>query len=321
MINLLVNIIYHISSWVIIFLVLSWIVASFYPLMSRMLAKATPEYAAFFILLYGLIAPAAAFVVIVLLSLPEFAFPLVADHCHGLDCDPHRLQVGLNTMQSVTIVAVLVSLLIIVSTLITLQLVSSRSRFQTLNRLAEPTSSASYKIIDSNTSLACCSGLINPKIFVSRGLAETLSAEEMQVILAHEQAHVSRKDNLRKWVIHWATIAWPKRYKKRIKQNLFDYTEQACDLMAAKCNVETTGIKTVMDTIKKCHSTIDINENTEKANGYKRRIQMLKKAWELRKIGNSTSYWVPTVFMSSLWLLAVISTVHIGHPILEWIAT
>ena len=39
-------------------------------------------------------------------------------------------------------------------------------------------------------------GIWRPVILVSRGLRESLSPEELQVVLAHEQAHASGRDNL-----------------------------------------------------------------------------------------------------------------------------
>ena len=322
MINLLTNILYYISSWVIVFVVLSWLIANCYPLMSRMIAKVSPEQAALCLLLYGLLAPAAASVAILLLSLPEFAFPFVADHCHDLDCAPHRLQVSLTTVQAVTKVVILVSLLIIVCALMVIQLFYGRNKLQTLNRLAEPTS-ASYKVLDSKALLAWCSGLIKPKIFISRGLTETLTEEEIQIVLAHEQAHVRRKDNLRKWAIHWFTIAWPKRYRIGIRRELFDYTEHVCDLFALKYQQETLGIKTITEALSKCYSCSDSHGNSQRADDYNTRVRMLKKAWaaQTQDVSNHAStLWAPTVFISSLWLIAIVFTVHIGHPVLEWIA-
>ncbi len=288
--------------------------------MSRMLVKVNAEQAAFCILLYGLLAPVAASVALIVLSLPDFAFSFIADHCHDLDCAPHRLQVTLTTVQAVTIVSILLSLLIGVCAMIALQLFSSRNKLKTLNGLAESTSSA-YKVLDSKAALAWCSGLFNPKIFISRRLTETLTKEQMQIVLAHEYAHVRRKDNLRKWVIHWVTIAWTKRYRIRIRQDLSDYTEQVCDLEAMRSQQETFGITAVMETLKKCYTLADKNENNERADDYIVRAQMLKRAWESRSASSKTfTHWVPTVFMSSLWLIAVILTVHVGHPILEWMA-
>lgn len=320
MINLLTNLLYYLSGWVIVFVVLSWIITSFYPLMSRALAKVKVEQAAFCVLMYGFLAPAAASVALIVLSFPNLAFSFIAEHCHGLDCTPHTLHGTLSTVQGIIIVAIVISLLIGVCTMIALQLFSGRNTLQTMSRLADPTSS--YKVVDSNAAVAWCCGLIQPEIFISRGLAETLTAEQMQVVLVHEQTHVERKDNLRKWALHWTTIAWPKRYRMHIKQDLSTYTEHVCDLAAVRCQQQSRGYVAVMETLKMYYSLAGNKENDDAANDHKLRAQMLTSAWNSQSAcGGTTPFarWLPTVFMSSLWLLAVIFAVHFGHPMLEWL--
>lgn len=44
---------------------------------------------------------------------------------------------------------------------------------------------------------AFCRGLATPEIFVSTGLIELLDQEELSAVLAHEEAHASRRDPLR----------------------------------------------------------------------------------------------------------------------------
>ncbi len=322
MMNLFLNVLYHISSWVIIFVALSWLIASFYPLMSRILTKVTAEHAALCILLYGLLVPLAAPAGLIALSLPEFAFPFIADHCHDLDCTPHSLQFTVDKTQTLTIIALFVSLLIAVCTMIIVQLRWNQNKLDMLNRLARPTTS-SYKVLDSKAALAWCSGLLKPKIFISRGLSEMLTKEQMQFVLAHEQTHVIRKDNLRKWLIYWATIAWPKRYRIRIRQELSDYTEQVCDLVAVQSEHQTLEISLVMETLEKCYSSIDKNHNSNEANDFIARAQMLKKHWESRSVSHKNStftHWLATAFIGSLWCISIILTIHLGHPVLEWLA-
>jgi Zn-dependent protease with chaperone function len=45
-------------------------------------------------------------------------------------------------------------------------------------------------------------GLLHPKIIISRVLLESFSREELEVALAHEQAHSLRRDNLKRLLVH-----------------------------------------------------------------------------------------------------------------------
>ncbi len=322
MTNLLVNFLYHVSSWVIIFLALSLIAANFYPLLSKMIARVNLEYSAFYVLTYSLLAPLAASIVVIVLSLPEFAFSFVEEHCHGLDCSPHGLQVNLSNVYGIAKVSFLVGLLVCIAAIIALQLLSNSHKFSLLDRLAESTPS-SYKIVDSKFDLAWCSGLIRPKVFVSRGLTNKLTEDEMQVVLAHEHMHIKRKDNLRKWCLHWATIAWPRRLRQTVRVDLLNYTEQICDLGALKKQNKPDALAVVLKTLKTCYAHPDPNDKTTGNHNHVTRARLLELAWKdtvNKPHRPALSDGLPSVFMVSLLFVTVILSVRIGHPILEWLA-
>jgi hypothetical protein len=52
-------------------------------------------------------------------------------------------------------------------------------------------------IIDSDRPQAFCAGLLHPRVYVSRGALELLSADELSAVLAHERHHARRRDPLR----------------------------------------------------------------------------------------------------------------------------
>jgi len=68
----------------------------------------------------------------------------------------------------------------------------SRSKRIFLDRIALPI----YRV-DNGASLLAVTGMFRPRIFVSREIAEGLSAEEFRAAVAHELAHVSSFDNLK----------------------------------------------------------------------------------------------------------------------------
>ncbi len=48
---------------------------------------------------------------------------------------------------------------------------------------------------------ACTAGLFHPKVFISTGLLESLSDEEVKAVLRHEHSHLARRDPLRSVVM------------------------------------------------------------------------------------------------------------------------
>lgn len=56
------------------------------------------------------------------------------------------------------------------------------------------------RVVEVTEPLAFCAGYVRPRIYVSRGLLEELSDEELQAVVAHERHHRSRRDPLRRLV-------------------------------------------------------------------------------------------------------------------------
>ena len=319
MINFLVNLLYLASCWVVLFVILSWLIGGVYPLFSRTLKQINPDNAAFFTFIFGLLVPLAALITLIILSFPNIAFSIVADHCHGADCSPHRPHTVLGTVFSVTKVALLVVLLFGVFVVIVRQLFSSRSKLEVLDQLAESTS-FSYKILDNDAMLAWCTGLIKPRIFVSRGLINGLTPREFNIVLAHEYSHLKRKDNLRKWLLYWATIAWPKICRKKIRYDHSDFSEQICDVMAVQSLHASP--EEVVNTFRKCIFSGPDETRSERQQDFHLRTRKLEKNLQLRQpnaMVRGGTGWNPILFVSVLWVFLIILSVYIGHPVFEWL--
>ena len=56
-------------------------------------------------------------------------------------------------------------------------------------------------VFSSRLSFACTAGLLHPRVFVSTGLIESLSDEELKAVLRHEQSHLDRRDPIRSIVM------------------------------------------------------------------------------------------------------------------------
>lgn len=88
-------------------------------------------------------------------------------------------------------------------------------------------------VVDSDAVFAVTAGLFSPSVLVSRGLAERLPPGERRAVLAHERAHVRRRDALRLAVtrILWSPV--PARLAEPLLSELALAYEEICDREAA----------------------------------------------------------------------------------------
>ncbi len=78
------------------------------------------------------------------------------------------------------------------------------------------------------------SGLFSPRAFISSQLLEQLSAEELDVVLAHEQAHCQRRDVLRRSLLSLAGLFHLPATRKHLLNDLELAHEQICDNAAVR---------------------------------------------------------------------------------------
>ena len=72
-----------------------------------------------------------------------------------------------------------------------------------------------------------------PQIYVSKALIRSVSAQHLKAIIAHEQAHVRRRDCLRIYLAQTCSLLFWPSIRRAILEDLFLATEQACDEEAA----------------------------------------------------------------------------------------
>lgn len=56
------------------------------------------------------------------------------------------------------------------------------------------------RILETSRPVACVAGVVNPRLFLSRGMLEGLTRPELEGLLAHELAHLRHLDNLLAWL-------------------------------------------------------------------------------------------------------------------------
>jgi beta-lactamase regulating signal transducer with metallopeptidase domain len=96
------------------------------------------------------------------------------------------------------------------------------------------------------------SGLLTPHAFISSRLMEQLSAKQLEVVLAHEQAHCQRRDVLRQLLLRLAALFHLPGTRRQLLADLELAHEQICDIAA----VQKTGdrffvAETIVDIARK----------------------------------------------------------------------
>jgi len=221
-----------------------------YPLFRRIIVRCGPAVRSLAALLYGLMGPASAVVVMLLLFQPQYADLIVPGHCHQEDCDSHAplFRTGsAGTFGLVTSAALLSAASLLV---IGYGVRLAQRRIQALSAFARRHTGRDYLIVETGDALAWCCGLWRPRIFLSRGLIERLTPRELDVVLAHERAHRDRLDNLRAALLAWSTLLWPFGLRQLIRNHGLDDAEHACDQSALEKTADRQALASAIATLR-----------------------------------------------------------------------
>lgn len=223
---------------VLVFVVVYWVAAQAMAALYRVcrvrcVVVTQRPWPANVVTVFGLAAPLVATWSLVFLYSPGLNHIFIADHCHGQQCLPHSpVTVQSVLLSSVASLALLV--LLILSLGLYCQIKSRIRQVQSLERLASYKPSRHFYLIDTPALVACCSGVLRCRVFVSTALQRRLSSEQLGVVLSHEFAHARRRDNLRKLLLACAVYAWPGAIKRQVLQDFEWMCEQACDQHAIR---------------------------------------------------------------------------------------
>ncbi len=93
--------------------------------------------------------------------------------------------------------------------------------------------------VDANFPIVAVAGVIRPRLIVARSVLASCSAEELRAVLAHEQGHIDRRDNLRRLLMTSApdVISWLPA-SGRMFAAWREATEEAADDAASESGTE-----------------------------------------------------------------------------------
>ena len=230
----------------------SLVSAIVYPLVRQRMANLSPKLRSTTLLAW-LIAPALIGAVLSLLSfMPSIIslFGFVPDHCSVHDGHLHLclihppLPVENSTLQ--LLLAALVGISIFFIGTPVFDLLRAHKFQRTLMMASRPHETDPVRIVDWDMPLALSVGFRRMRVFISSQLMQTLSPQQLDVVIAHEQAHVSRRDPLRHFIAHAFSFPHIPWLRKDLLKDFDLATEQACDEVAA---AQTGGRLHVADTI------------------------------------------------------------------------
>lgn len=215
--------------WLMLWLLLAVGFSLIYPLFRPLFMRLHPAHGSNLVLLYWSAPVVLAFIASLMLFSPMSENLLVSPHCHG-SCVQHSPQTGeLPVALFGLVLAALLTAGLCISFLVDL-LRGARVRCQ-LEALASE--QKGYSLLDASDPAVFTLGWWKPVVFVSKGLLQQCSSEHVSVILQHEQAHRSRRDNLRLLLVRVFSVGLPFRLRQSAVQDARILCEQACDFAAA----------------------------------------------------------------------------------------
>jgi Zn-dependent protease with chaperone function len=171
-------------------------------------------------------------------SLGALAFPAL-DHCtrhddaHAHLCFVH-LPAGAGDL-GVWLALAVASAPIAYVTLRTLRvLLRSAKLVAQLLAASPPARDHALRLVPSARPLCMSVGLLRPEIAISEGLVASLDSEAVRVLLAHEGAHVARRDAARQLAAELVSVLHVPRLRRRLLSELSLAAEEVCDQVAAR---------------------------------------------------------------------------------------
>lgn len=303
-------------AWLMITLAASWLSAAAYPLQRLAVRAYNPATRAFGALVYAMLAPVAAALVLVLLMQPQLSSALLPSHCHDQVCGPHAPDIEATSLLGSALVSIATLAVITLLFMLYRNLQWGRRRILALDAISErPAGDHTYRVVDSPALLAWCGGLWRPQIYLSRGLLSRLDGEQLQVVLAHERAHAARRDNLQRTVLFWATFFWPAALRTKIRRDFAGASEQVCDLAAVRQVGSVPPVESVIALLSGYSNQQPRTHGATFATPQHRdRLQALRNVADKR--GMAAGSWLLIVL---LWVTQVAVLTRVAHPVLEWV--
>lgn len=306
-------------AWIGVFAAATFVAAAFYGVYRELAAHAPAAARGVALFIYALLPMLVGTLVVCLLNFSALYSVFLPSHCHAANCAPHAPEFASSAAQSALAVATMLSALVFLLWLPVKQLTHGLHRSRLARQLFRTAEVAGrdhrYRVVDSEQAMAWCDGLWLPTVYVSTGLLERLPETELAVVLAHEDGHARRYDNLVRLILDWATRLWPRPVRQSLARDFTAAAEQACDEYAARAN---GGVERVARVIEKLGSSGAGIAGAPAAHGHagvvNARLAALRHSERLAK----PAALAPWAALLAFWLTASYALTLAAHPLLEW---
>lgn len=187
---------------------------------------------------------------LVALVLPALDHCPVHDDGHVHLCFVHLPKAGIHTGLLLSLVF-LVSYAALRAVFAASSVVRAVRVVAALARTGEQRRDLGITIVETSQPVCFAAGLLRPRVLLSRGLFNALSPEERAVVLAHERAHVRRRDALVGSVVRALAVVhlpWARRW---LVHELEVAAEQACDEEAAQFVTDRVSVAAAILTVER----------------------------------------------------------------------
>jgi len=216
-------------TWFAIWMLFAFLTNLAYPLVRRLLRDLHPATASGLLFAWITLPAFTALLSCTLLFAPLFVLMSSEAHCPGGHCE-----ITASGANMLGIPALVIGVWLLGSGFIVF-----KRYWLPAHRLAQQLKFAGrdegrFVRLPSSSPAAFTLGWLKPRIYLTDGLLEQCSEEDIACILNHEEAHLRRRDNLSQLTARLFTIVLP---TKLLERQLDDYNllcEQACDLDATR---------------------------------------------------------------------------------------
>ena len=137
---------------------------------------------------------------------------------------------------------------------------------RTLNAISRPSDfGPDVRLLDRPEPVALTVGWRNPTILLSTGLVAELSQSSLDVVIAHERAHIDRKDTWYALADRLAAGLLPRSAGRALTAQILAAREEACDAMAASQTGGNQAVADVLDEVLRIRSAPALSDSLDSA--------------------------------------------------------
>ena len=228
------------TTWLAIWFVCAVALLVFYPVIRKLIFNWNPATASHMLLLLLAFPFLLSLSTTIMLFVPLIESNLVSAHCHD-NCQTH-LPLLESTWVSITGLVITLLLLAMALKKFIENYSVSNNLMNQLSALANDR--GNWHVLPESRPFVFTLGWWRSKVFITQGLLQQCTADDVDIILQHEHAHVRRLDNIRLLMTRFFLLVLPQRLAHKLYSDLHFLTESACDFAAAerfgKLNVAET---------------------------------------------------------------------------------